>query len=237
MPVYEYACKACEHEFELFHSMKDAPKKKCPECGKLKLKRLIGTGAGVIFKGSGFYETDYRSDSYKKAAEAGDRLAQRNLGLMYEEGEGVERDYERAAQWYRRAAAQGDPVAQNKLGRLYSYGFGVPHDYRRAAYWARKAAENGNAEAQYALQSMLVQGLGTSSDSVSAYTWALYSARQGYPGGEQAWENRGQFLSREEEKRVRALVEKGKWPPYPRFSAEEAGEMRRRGQGEVRRLH
>ena len=70
MPTYDYACQACGHEFEAFQSMTAKPMKKCPDCGKLKLQRLIGTGAGVIFKGSGFYETDYRSDSYKKAAEA-----------------------------------------------------------------------------------------------------------------------------------------------------------------------
>jgi putative FmdB family regulatory protein len=70
MPTYEYRCENCEHEFEQFQSMSAKPLRKCPECGKLKLRRLIGTGAGVIFKGSGFYETDYRSDSYKKAAEA-----------------------------------------------------------------------------------------------------------------------------------------------------------------------
>ena len=70
MPTYDYRCDACGHEFEEFQSMTASPLRKCPECKKLKLKRLIGTGAGVIFKGSGFYETDYRSDSYKKAAEA-----------------------------------------------------------------------------------------------------------------------------------------------------------------------
>ena len=70
MPTYEYRCKACDHETEYFQSMKDKPKRKCPECGKLKLERLIGTGAGIIFKGSGFYETDYRSKSYKQGAEA-----------------------------------------------------------------------------------------------------------------------------------------------------------------------
>lgn len=69
MPTYEYRCSSCEHEFELFQSMSDSVKKKCPECKKLSLERLIGTGAALIFKGSGFYETDYRSDSYKKAAE------------------------------------------------------------------------------------------------------------------------------------------------------------------------
>jgi putative FmdB family regulatory protein len=70
MPTYEYACQACGHELELFQSITASPKRKCPECGKLQLKRLIGTGAGIIFKGSGFYETDYRSESYKKAAKA-----------------------------------------------------------------------------------------------------------------------------------------------------------------------
>ena len=70
MPTYDYRCNACEHEFELFQSMSDKPKRKCPECGKSALERLIGTGAAVLFKGSGFYQTDYRSESYKKSAEA-----------------------------------------------------------------------------------------------------------------------------------------------------------------------
>ena len=70
MPTYDYICEACGAALEIFQSMKESAKKKCPECGKLKLKRQIGTGAGIIFKGSGFYETDYRSESYKKGAEA-----------------------------------------------------------------------------------------------------------------------------------------------------------------------
>lgn len=69
MPTYDYLCASCNHKFEKFESMSARPSKKCPECGKMQLKRLIGTGAGVIFKGSGFYETDYRSDSYKKGQE------------------------------------------------------------------------------------------------------------------------------------------------------------------------
>ncbi len=75
MPTYDYVCKNCDHEWELFQSMKDNPIRKCPSCGKLKAKRVIGPGAGIIFKGSGFYQTDYRSDSYKKAADA-DKKAQ-----------------------------------------------------------------------------------------------------------------------------------------------------------------
>ena len=70
MPTYDYVCDHCGHAFEVFQSMTAKQLRKCPACGKLKLKRLIGTGAGVIFKGSGFYETDYRSESYKKAAKA-----------------------------------------------------------------------------------------------------------------------------------------------------------------------
>lgn len=69
MPTYDYECDACGHEFELFQGINDPVQRKCPKCGKLKLRRLFGTGAAVVFKGSGFYETDYRSESYKKAAE------------------------------------------------------------------------------------------------------------------------------------------------------------------------
>ena len=70
MPTYDYLCDACGHKFELFQSISDPLQRKCPQCKKLKLRRLFGTGAAVVFKGSGFYQTDYRSDSYKKAASA-----------------------------------------------------------------------------------------------------------------------------------------------------------------------
>lgn len=69
MPTYDYECDACGHEFELFQSITEPVERKCPACRKPKLRRLFGTGAAVVFKGSGFYQTDYRSDSYKKAAE------------------------------------------------------------------------------------------------------------------------------------------------------------------------
>ncbi len=70
MPTYEYKCDACGHVFEKFQSITAAPIRKCPQCDKFSVRRLIGTGAGLIFKGSGFYITDYRSDSYKNAAKS-----------------------------------------------------------------------------------------------------------------------------------------------------------------------
>lgn len=69
MPTYEYECGSCKYKFEVFQSIKDRPRRKCPKCGK-RVRRLIGAGSAVIFKGSGFYQTDYRSSDYKKKAES-----------------------------------------------------------------------------------------------------------------------------------------------------------------------
>jgi len=70
MPTYDYVCDACGHEFELFQPITENAKRKCPKCGRQKLRRLIGSGAAIVFKGSGFYQTDYRSESYKKGKAA-----------------------------------------------------------------------------------------------------------------------------------------------------------------------
>src|SRR5277367_1660073 len=70
MPTYDYICDSCGHEFEAYESIMASPRTDCPECMLPKLRRKIGPGAAILFKGSGFYQTDYRSDSYKKAAEA-----------------------------------------------------------------------------------------------------------------------------------------------------------------------
>ncbi len=70
MPTYEYHCDGCEHHFDEFQSIKDKPLRKCPKCRKQKLRRVFGTGVAILFKGSGFYQTDYRSESYKAAAKA-----------------------------------------------------------------------------------------------------------------------------------------------------------------------
>lgn len=70
MPTYDYQCDACDHAFEEFQGINEPVLKKCPVCRKLKLKRLIGTGGAILFKGAGFYTTDYRSDSYKSSADS-----------------------------------------------------------------------------------------------------------------------------------------------------------------------
>ena len=76
MPTYDYECDACEQAWELFQKITDDPIRKCPECGKKKARRLFGTGAAIMFKGSGFYETDYRSESYKKSADKDKKAAE-----------------------------------------------------------------------------------------------------------------------------------------------------------------
>jgi putative FmdB family regulatory protein len=80
MPTYEYRCDACEHNFDEFQSFSEEPLKKCPKCGRNRLRRVFGTGAAVLFKGSGFYQTDYRSESYKSAAKADQEAAGKAAG-------------------------------------------------------------------------------------------------------------------------------------------------------------
>ena len=70
MPTYDYVCDACDHRFEEMQSFSAEPLKICPNCGQDTLRRLFGTGAAILFKGGGFYETDYRSDSYKSSVKA-----------------------------------------------------------------------------------------------------------------------------------------------------------------------
>ena len=88
MPTYDYVCTKCDHKWEVFQSIKAEPERKCPECGKRTAKRMIGPGAGIIFRGSGFYQTDYRSDSYKKAAEAEKKAHEKPAGESKSEGGG-----------------------------------------------------------------------------------------------------------------------------------------------------
>ncbi len=90
MPTYEYECEACGHRFELFQSINDGVKRKCPKCGRVKLRRLIGAGGAVLFRGSGFYQTDYRSPEYhRKAKEETAGSSTSDSGSSSSKGEGT----------------------------------------------------------------------------------------------------------------------------------------------------
>jgi putative FmdB family regulatory protein len=78
MPTYDYKCQSCGHDWELFQSMNDSPVKSCPKCKKRKAKRLLGMGAGIIFKGTGFYETDYKKKSPEKKEGSSDSPSEKS---------------------------------------------------------------------------------------------------------------------------------------------------------------
>lgn len=80
MPTYEYRCHACNNKWEEFQSIKAEPTKKCPKCKKAKAERIISAGGGILFKGTGFYQTDYRSESYKKGADAAKKASEGSSG-------------------------------------------------------------------------------------------------------------------------------------------------------------
>ena len=86
MPTYEYRCNACGNKWEDFQSIKAEPTKKCPKCKKAKAERIISAGGGIIFKGSGFYQTDYRSESYKKGAEAAKKASESSTATSSDAG-------------------------------------------------------------------------------------------------------------------------------------------------------
>ncbi|MEQ8844449.1 MAG: zinc ribbon domain-containing protein [Phycisphaerales bacterium] len=116
MPTYDYRCKACDHEFELFQSMTDKVKRTCPECGKRQLERLIGTGAALLFKGSGFYETDYRSEGYKKAADADKPKAEPSSDSKPDAKTDAKPDAKPGAKADKKPATKTDKASSKKSG-------------------------------------------------------------------------------------------------------------------------
>ena len=117
---------------------------------------------------------------YRVAAEAGYAPAQSNLGTMYEYGEGIEKDLERAVGWHRRAAEQGYAPAQYDLGAIYFFGQGVERDRERAIRWLQPAAEQGFAAAQWNLGVAYSRGLGVSRDATKGVSWFKKAADQGH---------------------------------------------------------
>ena len=132
---------------------------------------------GVVADKSGDYVEAVKW--YRLAAEQGHASAQYNLGVMYDQGEGVPENDTEAVRWYRLAAEQGDPKAQYNLGVMYDQGEGVPENDTEAVRWYRLAAEQGDASAQGNLGGMYGNGDGVPEDFVQAYKWWNLAAAQG----------------------------------------------------------
>jgi len=124
-------------------------------CGNAGYAQDFQKGAEAYKKGD--YATALRE--LKPLAEQGNAWAQRDLGVMYAEGQGVTQDYKEAAQWFRAAAEQGDAKAQFNLGLMYANGQGVTQDYKEAMKWYRKSAEKGHANAQNNLGNLCKRSL------------------------------------------------------------------------------
>ena len=130
----------------------------------------------------GDYETALQQ--FLPLAKNGHAKAQFSIGLMYELGGGVPKDYAKAARWYQNSAEQGNIYAQTNLGLLYLYGMGVAKDESRAAAWLTKAAHQGHDEAQNKLGIMYIDGTGAPKNSLSmAYTWFSIAAASGHKRG------------------------------------------------------
>jgi len=110
-------------------------------------------------------------EQLRTLATGGEAVAQYNLGLIYENGPGVPRDYAEAMRWYRLAAGQGLVSAQYNLGYMYANGQGVPQNYVEAARWFREAADQGESRAQYSLGALYAGGHGVPQDFVYAHMW------------------------------------------------------------------
>ena len=129
---------------------------------------------GLAAAQKGDYATAMRL--WRPLAEQGDASAQLNLGIMFDQGQGVTQDYAAAAAWFRMAAEQGEAKAQFNLGVMYSNGQGVPQDYAAAVSWWRKAADQGAADAQFNLGLMYAKGQGVPQDYVQAHMWTNLAA-------------------------------------------------------------
>jgi TPR repeat protein len=136
--------------------------------------------ARMYYHGEGERNDALAAQWYEQAAEQGHVKAQNNIGMLYEQGRGVEQDASLAVGWYRRAADQGLATAQSNLARMYDRGLGVAQDGAEAAVWYRRAAEQGHAQAQYRLGRMFDQGTGVPSDLDKAAKWYRRAAKQGY---------------------------------------------------------
>ena len=140
----------------------------------------------MLFTASALAAEDF--DAVKKAAEQGHAAAQFNLGVMYDNGDGVPEDDAEAVRWYHQAAEQGLALAQSNLGVMYENGEGVPEDDAEAVRWYHQAAEQGYADAQFNLGVMYANGEGVPEDDIQAYAWISIASAQGMENSKNAKE-------------------------------------------------
>jgi TPR repeat protein len=161
---------------------------------------------GLVAYQAGDYEAAVQE--WRPLAEQGDVGVQFNLGIMYNDGDGVIQDYAEAVNWYRLAAEQGHVGAQNNLGVMYQNGDGVIQDYAEAANWYRKAAEQGNDTAPFNLGAMYLKGDGVIQDDIIAHMWFNISGANGHAD---ASVNRGlieERVTREQIAEAQALAQR-----------------------------
>ena len=147
--------------------------------GNQPAKVIIYKGAGLMGGGNTLRRTEFSFEQCKEAAKQGDAAAQNNLGVMYEDGNGVAQNHQKAEKWYRRAAKQGHVQAQYNLGVLYYNGEVVKQDYKEAIKWYKKAASKGYVEAQYNLGMLYHNGEGATQDYAKAKEWYKKAASKG----------------------------------------------------------
>ena len=151
------------------------------------LRRAAESGDPIAQSALGLYyggKQDYAKAVYwfQKAAVQGNADAEYNLGVLYDDGQGVPLDYAKAVYWYRKAAAQGLAVAESNLGRFYGTGQGTPRDDVKSVYWYRRAANQGDTNAELNLGLAYATGQGVPTDYVVAYKWLVIAKAYAKPG-------------------------------------------------------
>ena len=150
--------------------------------GIVSIQVLAESNDELIINCKTQYSLGYYKEAYKLcslAAKQGYAIAQYNLGVMYDNGEGVTQDYKQAVKWYKLAAEQGDADAQNNLGLMYDEGKGVTQDYKQAVKWYKLSAEQGHASAQNNLGVLYSNGQGVTQDNVYAHIWLNIASSNG----------------------------------------------------------
>ena len=147
-------------------------------------KPLPTTPKGENQRGLDYRRHYAQADSwFRKAATQGYARAEFNLGVAYDNGQGVPQNYTKAVYWYRKAATQGYARAENNLGVAYNKGRGVPQNYQKAMFWYKKAANQGSAKAEYDIAHFYRFGLSVSRNYVDAYMWYSLAKAAAKPGG------------------------------------------------------